>query len=170
MPSPIETISRIARSEKRANAIVFFLFFSRFEYALKREGFARGTGQNADEASADWNKYADKHPELLDQQQSELFISAICNLRKAPPMKQMLDPEKRLTWMADNYTGQFNLARIFVLLCRIRNNLFHGGKFPVGIIGEVSRDCELLDAGITIMQACLDRDTELMHRFLEHFE
>jgi hypothetical protein len=51
--SPIASIEKIARSEDRARAIVFFLFFARFEYALKRAGFVRTQGAKAD-AMADW--------------------------------------------------------------------------------------------------------------------
>ena len=40
--TPLKAIQRIARSEDRLLAIQFFLFFSRFEYALKRLNNRRG--------------------------------------------------------------------------------------------------------------------------------
>jgi hypothetical protein len=59
--SPIVAIEQIARSEDRARAIVFFLFFARFEYALKRAGFT----SKKEEAIADWTKYARSFTNLL---------------------------------------------------------------------------------------------------------
>jgi hypothetical protein len=49
----------------------------------------------------------------------------------------------------------------------VRNNLFHGGKFQKGPEADISRDQELIEAGITITQACLDFDKNLRHWFLE---
>jgi hypothetical protein len=87
-------------------------------------------------------------------------------LRFTPPMKQFVS-DGGLEFRPDRYTGSFDLARIFELVRRVRNNLFHGGKFQNGPEKDASRDQELLDAGITIMQACLDFDTNLRHWFLE---
>jgi hypothetical protein len=160
--SPIVAIEQIARSEDRARAIVFFLFFARFEYALKRAGFT----SKKEEAMADWTKYAGSFTNLLTENNEERFKGAIALLQSEPPKKQVVSGG-RLAWSADNYTGSFDLARIFVLVCRVRNNLFHGGKFPEGPEADISRDQKLLDAGIVIMQGCLDFDEHLRHYFLE---
>jgi hypothetical protein len=162
--SPRASIERIARSEDRERAIIFFLFFARIEYALKRADFTCKTEKG--DAMADWGKYARSVAGLTEKNKEERFRAAVSLLKDEPPKKQIVS-SGRLAWSADRYTGPFDLARIFDLLHRVRNNLFHGGKFPEGPEEETSRDQELLDACINITQACLDSDEHLRHCFLE---
>jgi hypothetical protein len=110
---------------------------------------------------ADWRKYACSVADLVTKNKE-----AVALLQSEPPKKQVVS-DGRLAWSADRYTGSFDLARIFDLVRRVRNNLFHGGKFPEGPEADISRDQKLLDAGIVIMQACLDFDEHLRHCFLE---
>ncbi|MCK9420813.1 MAG: hypothetical protein M0R70_15765 [Nitrospirae bacterium] len=162
MNSPLQAIESIAKSKDRARTIIFFLFFSRFEYALKRAGYVT----NTEEAKADWQKYARKNIELLENNKEEPVNKAIALLTNLPPKKQILS-KGQLGWSVDHFNGVFGLGRLFTLLCRIRNNLFHGGKFPEGPEEDISRDRDLIDAGITIMQACLDADEMLRQSFVE---
>jgi hypothetical protein len=163
--SPIESIECIARSEDRERAIIFFLFFARFEYALKR---ARFTRKNEGEAEADWDQYASSGAvaNLVEKNNEERFKAAVALLKAEPPKKQFVN-NGVLAWGPDGYKGPFNLARIFCLVRRVRNNLFHGGKFPEGPENDISRDQKLLGASIVVLQACLDFDEDLRHRFLE---
>ena len=163
--SPTLAIERIRKSEDRAQAIVFFLFFSRLEYALKRMGFAGESG----EARADWQKYAQEHPDLLGKTKDERLKQAVAHLKESPPKKQIVS-NGHLDWADDHFTGIFDLTRVLTLICRIRNNLFHGGKFTCGEELDISRDRKLLDAGLTIMQALLDQDNQLRHLFMEKLE
>ena len=160
-----QAIEQIAQREDRALAIVFFLFFSRFEYALKRAGFVRGL----DDAQADWAEYGRRHVTLLQADQDDSFRQAVDYLRQSPPKKQVVT-NGILAWNADRYTADFDLGRVLTLVCRTRNNLFHGGKFPKGHEPDISRDRHLLEVGLTIMQACLDHDETLRHIFLEALE
>lgn len=162
--SPLQAAERIAKSEDRLRAYIFFLFFSRFEYALKRAGFVGAS----DEAKADWEKVARQYPRLLAELTDGRFRAAIDYLRDSPPKKQIVS-NGRLAWETDRYTGLFDIGRVLTLVCRIRNNLFHGGKFPEGPEDDTSRDRELLDAGLTVLQACLDADEHLRRYFLEEF-
>jgi hypothetical protein len=85
-----------------------------------------------------------------------LSLNAVAKkYNETSPKKQQVK-SGLLVWGPDNYTGAFDLARAFCLVRRVRNNLFHGGKFPEGREEDVSRDQELLNAGIEIMQACQD--------------
>jgi hypothetical protein len=84
--SPIVAIEQILRSEDRARSIVFFLFFARFEYALKRAGFVRTQGAKAD-ALADWTKYARSDvASLLTENNEERFQEAVALLQSEPPI------------------------------------------------------------------------------------
>lgn len=164
--SPIQAIEAIAKSEDRSRAIVFFLFFARFEYALKRTGFVTLSA----DAKANWTEYAQRHSELLERNSEERLGEAVAYLEKVPPKKQIVDSSGYLRWSDDFFTGSCDLARVFTLVRRIRNNLFHGGKFPEGPENDISRDRMLLDAGLVVMQACLDSDERLRTMFLDHLE
>ena len=165
MNSPILAIRSIASSADRSDAIVFFLFFSRFEYALKRAGYL----MSSDEAKADWPKYARDHAGLLTSCSSQSFRQAVALLRERPPKKQV-NVGNQLGWRRDKYNGEFDMARLITLVCRIRNNLFHGGKFAEGTESEVSRDKELIAAALLVLQTMLDADGALLHLFLEELE
>ena len=160
--TPIKAIEQIATIEDRSRAIVFFLFFSRFEYALKRAGYVAAS----EEAKADWNRYARENPAMFEKILASSAGKAAAFLQSAPPKKQVVT-DRRLDWKVDNYSAKFDLERLFTLVRRIRNNLFHGGKFPAGPEEELSRDQRLLDAGLAIMQVCLDQDLRLQSYFLE---
>lgn len=159
MSTPIEIITAIAKRDDTAQAILFFIFFSRFEYALKRAGYTTG------EAQPDWDKYAKEHIKMTERP-SDPFKSAMEFLKNAPPKKQVVKNNK-LDWEPDNYTDVFNLERILVLVRRIRNNLFHGGKWPGGLKDDDSRNADLIDAGLKVLQACLELDRKLQKTFSE---
>ena len=159
----IKAIEQIASSNDRQQAIIFFLYFSRFEYSLKRLNYLT----KSEEAKPDWDRYCRDNPNLLDGDLEEHVKNALKYLKNAPPKKQVVK-NNGLDWEDDNYTGKYDLCRILTLLRRIRNNLFHGGKFPGGPKNDISRDRKLLESGLIIMQACLDRDNELEGIFLEY--
>lgn len=162
MNSPVEVIEKIAKSEDRSLAIIFFLFFSRFEYALKRAGYV-ATGE---EAKPDWTRYALKHARLLISCNNPRFINAVDLIRNFSPKKQK-NSDGRLTWESDHFSQPFDCARLVTLTCRIRNNLFHGGKFPEGPENDISRDRDLVSAGLTVLQTFLEFDGFLRNIFLE---
>lgn len=165
MDTPLEAIERIAKSDDRDQAIIFFLFFSRFEYALKRAGFVAEVG----DAKADWTRYAQQRPHLIANARDARFRGAVALLEQQTPKKQVLI-DGQLDWRGDRYDGEFTLDRIFTLVRRIRNNLFHGGKFPSGEQSAIERDRNLIRAGIAIMQMCLEDDNQLECLFLEELE
>ena len=47
------------------------------------------------------------------------------------------------------------LTWLLLMVRTVRNNLFHGGKFPLIPVSEPSRDSTLLHHSITILAACL---------------
>jgi hypothetical protein len=160
--SPLEAIENIVNDKHRKSAIVFFFFFARFEYALKRVGFIL----RSKDAKADWLADGRFHSDLIEKSKEEDFREAVAYLENSPPKKQIVS-HGHLQWTPDRYGGRWDLVRILTLVCRIRNNLFHGGKFPKGPEDDLSRHTKLLDAGVIIMRTCLDLDDHLRHFFLE---
>lgn len=112
-----------------ASAISLFAVFSRFECALKRSGYHHGNG----DAHANWDKFAnslgkDFFEEVSSSGNANLLIGT-------PPKKQVVDGDD-LDWQAVGKVT--NVQELFVSVRRVRNNLFHGGKyrsgtFPMGL-------------------------------------
>jgi hypothetical protein len=109
-----------------ALSIEFFKEFARTEYALKAAGWLR-TGPKRD-AHPDWDRFAREVGERLIKVLEEGGGEAVTYLTQNPPKKQIVDDDG-LAWeqseLADHPEGQ----RLLIFLRRIRNNLFHGGKF-----------------------------------------
>ena len=142
------------RAPKTDLVFQFFAFFSRFEYALKRSGFLK----NNRKAEPDWNKYANSLYGCFTNVDDKAFRDAIEFLLDAPPQTQVVAHKNTLDW-EDTPKGEGEHCEDYVLrLVRVvRNNLFHGGKYPipVGPLDDAARNEDLLNAGITILDHCL---------------
>jgi hypothetical protein len=155
-----KALEKLAKSDRVSTAIVFFLFFARLEYALKESGYRKPSRKG--DAQADWNRYAKEKPTLLAKIQSG---DAFATFTRRPPQKQIISHTGKLEFAPDNHGhNKIDLARLFVLLCRVRNNLFHGAKLQ-NPTDDITTDEKFLSAGITIMEACLDHDGSLKSYF-----
>jgi hypothetical protein len=128
----------------------FFRLFSRFEYALKANGYMVPDRRDA---VADWTRFAlDVHP-VLEQAEDQELTEALNFILKEPPKKQ-INRGGVVDWdeTPPDSKNQTDLALQYVR--RIRNNLFHGGKFN-GRWFAPERSGPLIDAGITILNASL---------------
>lgn len=167
--TPLKAIERIAQSEDRLLAIQFFLFFSRFEYALKCLNRIK-VGKNSNLPSADWDGYAlDRNQEFvwLKAKENLKFMQALAFLDAAPPMQQAFF-NGRLKWVANSRAAApASLSKALFYVRTVRNNLFHGSKLDSAKRTEMSRDRALLQHCITILLVCLDGDKELREMFLE---
>jgi hypothetical protein len=162
----LDVVHQIAKSEDGALACRFFLFFSRFEYALKRTGFVLNKPRS-DGAIADWPRFAQENASLIDTNGSVQFKDAVAYIESHPPKRQVLS-DGRLDMVGDNYSGPFDLKRLLLLVGRIRNNLFHGGKFSGGLENDF-RDRQLLESAIAVLKVCLESHDRLKKNFLEDF-
>jgi len=171
MKSPIQTIEQLVKSEDYARMIAFYFFFSRFEYALKRAGYyvnapsGRRSPKREINAEADWPRYGRDKSAFA----AKIDPGVVKLLKDSPPQKQIVS-NGCLGWSAalPNADGDFDF--LLLLVRRIRNNLFHGEKCPQGAEEDVTRNVALMDAGLSIMQSCLDEDDDLRRRFLENLE
>lgn len=95
------------------------------------------------------------------------FVSweAVQYLRAHPPRKQILKTGK-LDWKQVENNGT-QLEQILYLVRTIRNNLFHGGKFPCGPVEDAGRDTKLLESCIIILRKCLSLDKDVYTCFRE---
>jgi hypothetical protein len=167
IPVPF-AIQRIADSADRRLAWYFFVFFSRMEYALKRTPrYLR----NTENAEPDWDQFGEDHDEEFRQAPSTQVKSAVEYFEKTPPRKQ-IQKERRMDWKepTSRKPTEKQLTWVLLKIRTVRNNLFHGGKFPLMPIRDPSRDRDLLEHSLVILNAALELDKEVKSNFFEHLD
>ena len=103
-------------------AFLFFYRYSRFEFALKENGYLRNLTPGA-LAAPDWHKFAlDLYGVYRISEEARALIDAA-------PKQQIVAPANRLEWHdvdLNGWPGDF--GKVVRLLQTVQNNLFHGGK------------------------------------------
>ena len=137
-------------------AVELFKKFARIEYALKAAGFNDGEG----EAKPNWDKFASSVSGVLEKDPA--ISAAIKYMIEKPPKKQVIR-NQLLEW--EEVTPNASKTHE-ILLCvrRVRNNLFHGGKFN-GHWFAPERSKELLRHSLDILNACLRASPKLREAF-----
>jgi hypothetical protein len=113
--------------------------FARFEYALKRAGYAQGDDKRV---SADWDTFA-KDIALLDPATLTPLLHCCPYLQDHPPKKQIL-VGSGLQWALRERGSGSAVVELLLDVRTVRNNVFHGGKFPDGPVDEPLRDRQLV--------------------------
>ncbi len=128
-------------------AFCFFKLVAQYEYALKAMQYARsGAGGQAE---PEWDRFSNEVGRLiLDEPNGELR-DAINYLFDNPPSKQILKDEV-LSWQVVN-TEERSPQILFSHIRRVRNNLYHGGKFN-GSWFDPDRSEELISKSLLILQ------------------
>jgi hypothetical protein len=164
IPVP-DTIRRIASSADRKLAWHFFVFFSRMEYALKRSGRYLKAGTT--DAQPNWDKFGSDYSSDFHPETSRELKRAVDYFLRYPPRKQLVAADGSLIWsepQSRNPTEPL-LKWLFLMIRCVRNNLFHGGKFPSIPISDPSRDRDLLLSSMVILNAALDLDSTVRKAF-----
>lgn len=144
----------------------FFLFFSRFEYALKR--ISRYANGNEKKVIANWELFASDYNDVFQQNINPELNEAINYLLENPPQKQILI-DGRLDWKPLTFGSNQQLTKVIHCIKTIRNNLFHGGKFPSGPQDEPARNPTLLKYALLILAEILDLSESLKEEFEDSF-
>ena len=137
----------------------FFLTFARFEFALKNAGFFQRP-RNIDpadppDARPDWDCFAASIRQFLAQDKTPEFVEAYEYLLNHPPAREVL-LNGSLMWEAKAPSAHLPLAdRSLQCVRRVRNNLFHGGKFNSVQDADPARNNRLLQCSMAILRACL---------------
>lgn len=143
----------------------FVAVFSRFEYSLKRSGYLK----RGNKAEADWDKYANSLVGGFASVTEQAFRQAVEFLVKQPPKTQIISGSD-LGWTATSMgAGEHHERYVLRLVSTVRNNLFHGGKYPdpLGPIVDVARNRRLLEAGVTVLKQCLELSENVRGAFEE---
>ncbi len=136
----------------------FFIVFSRFEFALKQVGF-----RNSDRGylKPDWDKFSQKVQSDFDPNKRADLSQAYQYYLHHPP-KIQIEEGDHLGWRRNQKrNGETDFSWVIRSIGIVRNNLFHGGKFP----WEPIRDSNLLRYGLIILYDCLDIDKDIYIEF-----
>ena len=103
-------------------AFDFFYWFSRFEFALKENGYLK-SNVPGDKAEPSWQEFADRWaPTYVVSTEGELLLAN-------PPERQIVVCNNKLDWKPVGLNDcKSDLAKVVRLVATVRNNLFHGGK------------------------------------------
>lgn len=128
----------------------FFHVFSRAEYALKASGFNNGDGP----AKANWQLFALSVETLIANPATPELKEAIDFFFNAPPKMQVIVGGV-IQWAVSEPQTNSKADKLLLYVRRVRNNLFHGGKFN-GHWFEPERSESLLLHSLTILRACVE--------------
>ncbi len=152
----------------------FFVIFSRFEYAMKRcRCFKRSKVEGESRrAEPDWDALAIRTSICgrLQNAGNESVAEAYAYLINNPPKTEIVvgsSIDFVPTLQSDDHTDE---RHVLSLVQKVRNNLFHGGKFQSGPVLDFTdrvRNGKLIASSIVILEHCLSTDAELSKEFFE---
>ncbi len=148
---PSEVITGLVEDQELV--FQFFAIFSRFEYALKRASFLKKQSR----VEPHWDAYANTLRGLFRKADDGPFTAAVKYIKSQPPRKQVVH-DGQLGWEdCTQGSGETEERYVLRLVVTVRNNLFHGGKYPypIGPASDVDRNRQLLNASIIILKHCL---------------
>lgn len=135
----------------RELTLEFLATFARFEFALKKAGYAQGDDSKV---SPDWDSFA-RDVAKLDAAVLAPVLDACQYLQQHPPKKQVLQ-NGALHWVARQGTSGSAIGDVLLNVRTVRNNVFHGGKFPDGMITDPVRDEQLIHDCLAALQGLLE--------------
>ena len=138
-------------SLNRELVLDFFLVLSRMEFALKLEGYSTGDDKTV---KPDWDSFAKDISKSFSCENNEALSTAIDYYLAYPPQKQILD-KGQLSWVSSLPNNTTEIEKVIILVRRVRNNLFHGGKYNGQVHEETERNELLLQMGITIIKEAI---------------
>lgn len=140
--------------ELDALAYRFFKQFSRMEYALKATGKLK---QEDGPAEANWTMFGDEIDQqfLTSKDNVEVVRSAFAYIMDNPPKRQMARAGA-LEWQDTMPHAETKTSLLLLYVCRVRNNLFHGGKMSHDGWADTPRSEQLLRYGLAVLDHCID--------------
>ena len=145
--------------ELQAAAFEFLFWFSRFEYALKKNGYLKST-DTGKKAEPNWDGFVKRN------RGKYVLTPAAAGLINARPRQQWVATNAQLTWQELPFaTTEFDLQKVTLLLRLVRNHLFHGGKPADPSWDDPQRTIALLE----ICQAVLN-ELATFARFNDDYE
>lgn len=142
----------MTRDELDDAAIEMFWLFSRMEYALKAAGYLV---EHTTDAKANWSKFAADIDQRFREMVAEdaALADAVAYFQGDPPKKQVVI-DGQITWSGVLPEANSETGVTLLLVSRVRNNLFHGGKFGARWV-DPPRSKALVPRALTILRSSL---------------
>lgn len=128
------------------DAIRFFIKFSKFECALKYDGYLKTPNGKAE---ANWHTFAAATGLSLQTLVENPHIGESVQYLIASPPKIQYAENGRLLWREVRQPDHVN--DLIDCIKRVRNNLFHGGKYNCSEFDHPERSRVLIHACVAIM-------------------
>lgn len=138
-------------------AFRFFKLFAQCEYALKAMGYGRAGSDNA--AKPDWDRFANEVGKVLILSESPSIVEARTYLFENPPKRQVW-VNGSVAW-AEVSNLERSVQILFAHIRRVRNNLYHGGKFHGKWI-DPDRSWELISKSVLLLEQMVNADAGLL--------
>jgi hypothetical protein len=149
--------------KKEPSIIDFIATFSRLEYALKASGqFLKKTK----DAEADWTAFASSIDAKINNSTNCQLKKSIDHILNNPPLKQ-INENGLIKWKRVDSSKQNKTKNLIMYICRIRNNLFHGGKFVWGYLEEFDRDFCLIKCALLILKEIVNFNEKVKNAFYD---
>lgn len=135
----------------------FLMLFSRFEYALKTLGYVRQSGEHV---LIEWRRFA--RETNLDLPLDDPLLVRTRPFVVMPPARQVV-LNGHLEWLPEDAPAseEIDSAWLLEMTYRVRNNLFHGGKYPF----DPARDVSLIGAGEAVLEIFTSVRNDLAQAF-----
>jgi hypothetical protein len=161
-------MSEQAASVDRELLLRFFLEFSRFEYALKASGMFkrhRPRENRFPKAEPDWDSFAASLRDTFEPKATEELERACEYINDSPPNHQIV-ADGDLMWQTPAAVdGEAEIQFLLRMVRTVRNNLFHGAKYSLGVHEDVVRAEKLMLSSLTILAACLALCPQQQHAY-----
>lgn len=143
-------------------AHAFLVLYSRFEFALKNAGFLERKKEGVN-AKADWRHFASHLPPDFFPAARQIAPDYVSD----PPRKEVVGPDGAPVFEADGVTACC-ADSLLILVGRVRNNLFHGGKNPrAAKPAERDRDRALIAQATEVLKLALSMHAGVKEKFCE---
>ena len=138
----------------------FFLTFSCFEFALKSSGLYKPPGRNDDpnigyRAEPDWDNFARGLRGRFQIASSPQLAEACEYLLLNPPWREVVANGALMWDTAAERDALSDVEKLIRYIRRVRNNLFHGGKFSTLPVSDRRRNAELMGYSLIVLAECL---------------
>jgi len=132
-------------NDLRLKCFEFFYWFSRFEFALKENGYLKKGPYDA--ALPNWEKFRDTYSKNYTASPRATALLA------APPQRQVVVGNSCKWEKTDLNREKTDLGKVILVLKTIRNNLFHGGKSSQEDWDNPDRNLFLLENGMALLDS-----------------
>ena len=131
----------------------FFRIFARFEFALKMAGYCQ---LQKDKVEIDWDGFAN-NPRMGKPFFEIAMTSSLCpTILTDPPKAETISNGQ---WgFASSAEKPASVQDLMGHVRRVRNNMFHGGKY---FDGDEGRDAALVSEAIAVLLAAAEIDPDI---------